>query len=228
MEIDHSIEKGELAKLGLLEAFLKRKTLFNLISSARIESSIREKVTQEFMSANGLNSNEEFEQYFAKLCILPADIDYIVLKDELIKQYIVNEIGEASIKARFLADAQKLTMVDFEVLSFKEESAARYAFVRYEEDKNTFKEIESFMPGKCKLFSYNSQSLSSISAPLRNLIRGTEIGKARAPFLFNSAWRIVIVNELKKPELDQKTKLAIGKALLEEKVELIYKKSIMS
>lgn len=221
-DIHFPAEKSELAKHGLLEGFVKRSILSKLISKIQIDIETRDRIIQEFMSRNSLSSQEELEQHFLEHGISASDVGFVLLKDELINQYIHAEIGERRIKARFLVDHQKLTFVDFDVLSFQEESIARYAFVRCIEDGETLKDIESLIPGKSKFFSYRSKSLSSVSSPLRNLIRSTETGKVRPPFKFNDAWRLLVVNSIQVPTLDEKTMLDVGKLLLEEEVTSIY------
>ena len=206
---------NELAKFNLLEPFLKRKILFELVSDIQIPDDLKSNTFKLFFESQKIEPSQ-LDAYLISKCIDPDDAEDIILLDQRINHYILNVIGMASIKARFMSESKNLSHTTFDLLSFNEKLTCQFAYTKILEDSIPFIEIESMMPGKCHLERYIKEPLPNLSSPIRHILIHSKSNFTSTPFQNGESWCLLFLHKLSKPKLTHEMKLRVGRTLLDE------------
>ena len=99
----------ELAKFNLLEPYLKRKILFDLVSPIQISDESKSNALELFLLSQKIEL-KQLDAYFASKGINPCDAEDIILLEKRIEHYILNVIGMPSIKARFITESKSFSI----------------------------------------------------------------------------------------------------------------------
>ena len=205
----------ELAKFNLLESYLKRKILFDLVSTIQISDESRANALESFLQSQKIEL-KQLNAYFTSKMINPRDAEDIILLDQRIEHYIFNVIGMPSIKARFITESKSLSNSTFDLLTFNQKLTCQFAYTKILEDSIPFVDIESLMPGKCQIKNYIKEPLTNLSPPIRYMIINSKSNYTSTPFQWGKSWCLLFLHKLTKPKLTHEIKLRIGRILLDE------------
>lgn len=207
----------ELAKFNLLEPYLKRKILFDLVSPIQISDESKSNALELFLQSQKIEL-KQLDAYFASKGINPCDAEDIILLEKRIEHYILNVIGMPSIKARFITESKSFSNTTFDLLTFNEKLTCQFAYTKILEDSIPFVDIESMMPGKCQIKNYIKEPLPNLSPPIRYMIFNSKSNFTSTPFQCGKSWCLLFLHKLTKPKLTHEMKLRIGRILLDESI----------
>ena len=218
MHNDEFVSFSHLARYGLLEQFFKHESLYQLVYSIVLDESHRSEAYKSFIERNKLGDESDISTFLAHRNIQQEDKEYIVLRDALVQSYLNKEFTISRVKARYLANRDSISSTDFQVLSFKNEASAIYAFVKASEEQMTFEEIKSLLSGDCTLNDFTNENLSNVSKGIKYLICSKNVGKVCPPVQFNDLWRVIKVSRLYRPRLDDELEKKIRMEMLDERI----------
>ena len=215
MDLGLNINTKELAKLGILETFFKRKLKhkYTKILQKSINSKQQLKIINDWKKKNSIKSNSELEQWLY-LYDLNMDewIDFI--NSDYLWTYWCMDKYKDELNQYFIKRKDYIDLYYYTIIKLKNKEVADEIYIRIKEKESTFEEIvNNFSPDNENFYAeqIGPIPINKMEDAVASLIKIGDLNQLFQPKLSNGFWFILRKDNVLKAEFNynQKIKLSL-------------------
>ena len=220
MDFKLEVDIKELAKLGLLETFFKRK--LKIYYTKKIQKSINHqqqiKVINNWKKKNSIKSNSELEIWLNLYDLNPDEWINLINSDYLWTSWCMdkykNELNQYFIKRKDYLDLYYYT-----IIKVKNKEVADEIYIRIKEKESTFEEIANNFSRDEQDFHIEKIgpiSITNIDDSIAPLIKIGDLNQLFQPKLLNGFWFILRKDNILKAKFNHQQKIKLSLELGEK------------
>ena len=220
MNFELKFTRKEIARLGILKIFFKRKlkhfTVKNIKKSINTEQQL--KIINNWKKKNSIKTNSDLDQWL-HLNELDKDEWINLINSDYLWTYWCMDTYKSELANYFIKRKDYLDLYYYTIIKVKNKEIADEIYIRIKEEESTFEEIvnkfsfdkESFYGEKIGPISINN-----IEDALASLIKIGDQEQLFPPKLSNGFWFILRIDNVLKAEFNQHQKIKLSLELGEK------------
>ena len=233
MDIQYDSCKKELAKLGILDVYIKRK-LKNYYSKnfKKINSKEQSKIIIDWKKKNSINSASELYDWLNLYEINHQEWIYLINSDYLWASWCMEKYKH-QLSDYYQSIKNDLDMFFYSVIKVENKDLADELYIRVKEEESSFEEIAyEFSVGNEKYIKgrIGPVMINNVEASISALLKIGDINQLWQPKKINGFWYILrldkIINSKFNANLKLKLALELGDKFLNEKFLKIQTKKL--
>ncbi len=220
MNIELNVNSKELAKLGILEIFFKRKLKHFYIKNIQksINSEQQTKIINNWKKKNSIKSNSDLEQW---LYIYDLNMDEWInlINSDYLWTYWCMDKYKDEVNPYFIKRKDYLDVYYYTIIKVKNKEVADEIYIRLKEKESTFEEISNNFSSENDSFyaeKIGPISLNGMEASIASLIKIGDINQLFQPKLSNGFWFILRKDNILKAEFNHRQKIKLSLELGEK------------
>ena len=220
MNFELKVNSKELAKLGILEIFFKRKLKDYCIKNIQISINQEKqlKIIDNWKKINSIKSNSELEEW---LYIYDLNMDEwinLINSDYLWTLWCMNKYKD-ELAQYFIKRKDYLDLYYFTIIKVKSEEVADEIYLRIKENESTFEEIKNTFSYANENFHAEKKgpiSIDKMEDSIASLIKIGDLNQLFQPKLSNGLWLILRKDNILKAEFNHQQKIKLSLELGEK------------
>ena len=220
MNFELNFTRKEIARLGILKIFFKRKlkhfTTKNIKKSINNEQQL--KIINNWKRKNSIKTNSDLDQWL-KFNELDKDEWINLINSDYLWTYWCVDKYKNEIANYYIKRKDYLDLYYYTIIKVKNKEIADEIYIRIKEKESTFEEIVN-------KFSFDNESfygekigpisIKNIEDALASLIKIGDLEQLFPPKLLNGFWFILRIDNVLKAEFNQQQKIKLSLELGEK------------
>jgi len=220
MNFELNVNSKELAKLGLLEIFFKRKLkdfcIKNVEKSINPEQQL--KIIKNWKRKNSIKSNSELEQWLNLYNLNMDEWINLINSDYLWTYWCINKYKD-EITQYFIKRKDYLDLYYYTIIKIKNKELADEIYIRIKEKESTFEEISNNFSSDNEIFfaeKIGPISINEMEDAIASLLKIGDLKQLFQPKLSNGFWFILRKDNVLKAEFNNQQKIKLSLELGEK------------
>ena len=219
MNFELNVNSKELAKLGLLEIFFKRKLkdfcIKNVEKSINPEQQL--KIIKNWKKKNSIKSNSELEQWLNLYNLNMDEWINLINSDYLWTYWCINKYKD-EITQYFIKRKDYLDLYYYTIIKIKNKELADEIYIRIKEKESTFEEISNNFSSDNEIFAekIGPISINEMEDAIASLLKIGDLKQLFQPKLSNGFWFILRKDNVLKAEFNNQQKIKLSLELGEK------------
>ena len=214
MNFELKFNRKELARLGILKTFFKRK--LKNYTAKNIKKSINDKqqlkIINNWKKKNSIKTNSELEQWL-NLNELDKDEWIDLINSDYLWTYWCMDKYKDELTQYFIKRKDYLDLYYYTIIKVKNKEIADEIYIRIKEEESTFEEIVNKFSSDKESF-YGEKigpiSINNIEDAIASLIKIGYLEQLFPPKLSNGFWFILRKDNVLKAEFNQQQKIKLS------------------
>ena len=214
MNFELKISSKDLARVGILETFFKRKLKNECTKTIQksINNEQQLKIINNWKKNNSIKSNSELEQWLL-LYELNMDEWINLINSDYLWTYWCMDKYKDELTQYFIKRRDYLDLYYYTIIKVKKKEIADEIYIRIKEEESTFEEI-------VKNFSFDKESfygekigpisINNIENSIASLIKIGDLEQLFPPKLSNGFWFILRKDNVLRAEFNQQHKIKLS------------------
>ena len=220
MNFELNFNRKELARLGILKIFFKRKlkhvTAENMKKSINNEQ--QKKIIKNWNKKNSIKTNSELEQWLNLNELNKDEWINLINSDYLWTSWCIDKYKN-ELNKYFISRKDYLDLYSYTIIKVKNKEIADEIYIRIKEKESTFEEIvNNFSHGNESFYAkkIGPISINKIEEPIASLIKIGDLNQLFQPKSSNGFWFILRKDNVLKAELNHQQKIKLSLELGEK------------
>ena len=220
MNCEFDINSKELARLGILETFFKRKLKHNYTKSIQksINNEQQSKIINNWKKNNSIKSSSEMKEWLS-LYDLNMDEWINLINSDYLWTYWCMDKYKDEIAQYFINRKDYLDLYYYTIIKVKNKELADEIYIRLKEKESTFEEIANNFSNENEGF-YSEKvgpiPINKMEDAIASLIKIGELNQLFQPKLLNGFWFILRKENVMKAEFNHQQKIKLSLELGEK------------
>lgn len=213
-----SIFLGDLARLGVLEAYLRADCLALAASTIALSDDQCDQARQAFCRQHQVPTAEALEAFARARLLTPAALD-AQMRQPLQLQLLCQRDFAPKAEARFLLRKSQLDCVVYSLLRLRDPGLARELYLRIDEGDANFADLAAAYaegPEKATRGIVGPVPLTQAHPALADRLRTAPTGVVLEPFRIDSWWLVVRLERLTPATFDEATAALMAQELFDQ------------
>ena len=220
MKFELNFTRKELARLGILKIFFKRK--FKHLTAENIKKTINNeqqlKIIKNWKKKNSIKTNSELEQWLNLNELNKDEWINLINSDYLWTSWCMDTFKD-ELSQYFIKRKDFLDLYYYTIIKVKNKEIAEEIYIRIKEEESTFEEIVN-------KFSFDKEnfygekigpiSINNMEDAIASLIKIGDLEQLFPPKLSNGFWFILRKDNVLKAEFNQQQKIKLSLELGEK------------
>ena len=220
MNFKLNFTRKELAKLGILKIFFKRKlkqfTTYNM--NKIINNEQQKKIIKNWNKKNSIKTNSELEQWLNINELNKNEWINLINSDYLWTYWCMDKYKD-ELSQYFIKRKEFLDLYYYTIIKVKNKEIADEIYIRIKEDESTFEEIVNKF--SCDKENFYGEKIGPISIKnmedaIASLIKIGDLEQLFQPRFSNGFWFILRKDNVLKAEFNQQQKIKLSLELGEK------------
>tara|TARA_A100001388_G_scaffold79546_1_gene57102 strand:- start:623 stop:1330 length:708 start_codon:yes stop_codon:yes gene_type:complete len=214
MNFELDFDSKELAKLGILETFFKRKLKHYLTKKVQksINTEQQLKIINDWKKKNSIKSNSELEEWLHLYELNMDEWINLINSDYHWSYWCMNKYKD-ELSQYFIKRKDYLDLYYYTIIKVKNKDLADEIYIRIKEEESTFEEIANDFSNDNEIF-YGEKigpiSLNNIEDPIASLIKIGSLNQLFQPKSLNEFWFILRKDNVLKAEFNNQQKIKLS------------------
>ncbi|MBO8234159.1 hypothetical protein HA151_06475 [Prochlorococcus marinus XMU1419] len=220
MNFELNFDSKELAKLGILETFFKRKLKHYLTKKVQksLNTEQQLKIINDWKKKNSIKSNSELEEWLHLYELNMDEWINLINSDYQWSYWCMNKYKD-ELSQYFIKRKDYLDLYYYTIIKVKNKDLADEIYIRIKEEESTFEEIVNNFSNDNEIFyaeKIGPISLNNIEDPIASLIKIGDLNQLFQPKSLNEFWFILRKDNVLKAEFNNQQKIKLSLELGEK------------